>query len=65
MTRRVELPKKWAKLAGAAGGVGKLARLVGVHYVTIERWAEGGKARRSACARVREVARSLGVASPL
>ena len=41
MSRPTTLPGAWAQLAQAAGGVGELARLLGVSRRTIERWGAG------------------------
>jgi hypothetical protein len=41
VSRPTTLPGPWAKLAQAAGGVGELARLLGVSRRTIERWGAG------------------------
>ena len=41
MSRPTTLPGPWAQLAQAAGGVGELARLLGVSRRTIERWGGG------------------------
>ena len=41
MARPTTLPKDWAKLAEAMGGVTALATRCGVSYQTIERWAKG------------------------
>lgn len=41
MSRPTTLPGAWAQLARAAGGVGELARLLGVSRRTIERWGAG------------------------
>ena len=40
-SRPTTLPGPWAQLAQAAGGVGELARLLGVSRRTIERWGAG------------------------
>jgi DNA-binding transcriptional regulator YdaS (Cro superfamily) len=41
VSRPTTLPGPWAQLAQAAGGVGALARLLGVSRRTIERWGAG------------------------
>ena len=41
MSRPTTLPGPWAQLAQAAGGVGELARLLGVSRRTVERWGTG------------------------
>lgn len=41
MGRPTTLPSPWLELADAAGGVGKLAAMLGVSPMTIWRWAHG------------------------
>lgn len=62
MGRPTTLPSPWLELADAAGGVGKLAALLGVSPMTVWRWAYG-HASMSGPARiaVAMVSRDLGV----
>lgn len=65
MSRAANLPGRWGTLAKRAGGVLALAELLGVHYVTLERWAAGdAQPRRRAAERLVLVAVKLGVRWP-
>lgn len=65
VSRAANLPGRWGTLADRAGGVLALAELLGVHYVTLERWAHGRAApRKLAAARLARVAAKLGAAVP-
>jgi transcriptional regulator with XRE-family HTH domain len=65
MSRAANLPGRWGTLADRAGGVLALAALLGVHYVTLERWAHGRATPRArALARLARVAAKLGARVP-
>jgi hypothetical protein len=64
--RPTVLTGDWEALVEAAGGVGDLADELGVHRVTIRRWAKGElPVSRSVELAIRSVAGRLGVRSPV
>lgn len=63
--RPIEMEGPWGAMATAAGGVNKLAEMLGVTTMTVWRWSQGGKMQGPARIVVESTAERLGVRSPL